>query len=402
MSALSRRRVLAGGAAAGAGGLLLTGCTGDGRTRGTGASAALSPAEALRDAPVGGDTVPFHGAHQAGVSTEPQAFASFLALDLDPEAGTEEIRRLLWVLTDDAVRLTQGRGALADTEPELAVSPARLTVTFGFGPEFVRRAAGETAVPAWLKPLPEFGIDRLEERWSGGDLLLQVGCDDQVTLAHAARVLLKNSRAWTSLRWRQSGFRRSRGAEKPGTTMRNLFGQVDGTVNPRPDDEDFASTVWAEDGWMAGGTSLVLRRIRMDLDEWDRVDRSARDSALGRRQSDGAPLTGEDEFDPPDFQAEGSNGFPVIPEFSHVARANGGDARPTMLRRSYNYEEDSGDDAGLLFAAYQRDPDTGFVPVQRRLDELDILNQWTTPVGSAVFAIPPGCEEGGFVGETLF
>ena len=31
-----------------------------------------------------------------------------------------------------------------------------------------------------------------------------------------------------------------------------------------------------------------------------------------------------------------------------------------------------------------------------------MLNTWTVPIGSAVFAIPPGCEEGGFIGDGLF
>jgi dye decolorizing peroxidase len=47
------------------------------------------------------------------------------------------------------------------------------------------------------------------------------------------------------------------------------------------------------------------------------------------------------------------------------------------------------------------DIDRQFVPVQRRLAELDLLNQWTTPVGSAVFAILPGCAEGGWLGESV-
>ena len=46
--------------------------------------------------------------------------------------------------------------------------------------------------------------------------------------------------------------------------------------------------------------------------------------------------------------------------------------------------------------------DRQFVPVQARLAESDHLNLWTVPVGSAVFAIPPGCAEGGFVGDALF
>lgn len=42
-----------------------------------------------------------------------------------------------------------------------------------------------------------------------------------------------------------------------------------------------------------------------------------------------------------------------------------------------------------------------FVPIQRRLAELDLLNEWTTPIGFAVFAIQPGTREAGFIGETL-
>ena len=59
-------------------------------------------------------------------------------------------------------------------------------------------------------------------------------------------------------------------------------------------------------------------------------------------------------------------------------------------------------DSGLIFVSYQADVDKQFTPIQRRLAEMDMLNQWTTPIGSAVFAIPPGCREGGFVGEGMF
>jgi dye decolorizing peroxidase len=39
--------------------------------------------------------------------------------------------------------------------------------------------------------------------------------------------------------------------------------------------------------------------------------------------------------------------------------------------------------------------------MQRRLAAGDLLNQWITPIGSAVFAIPPGREPGGYIGEGL-
>src|SRR5690606_30287590 len=106
----------------------------------------------------------------------------------------------------------------------------RLTITFGFGPGFVARAGGEA--PSWLRPLPAFGVDRLRPELGDGDLLLQIAADDPLTVAHAARMLLKDARRFARVRWRQQGFRRAHGTEAPGTTMRNLFGQVDGTSNP--------------------------------------------------------------------------------------------------------------------------------------------------------------------------
>jgi deferrochelatase/peroxidase EfeB len=59
-------------------------------------------------------------------------------------------------------------------------------------------------------------------------------------------------------------------------------------------------------------------------------------------------------------------------------------------------------DAGLFFLAYQKDPRTGFIPIFDRMAKLDMMNQFTTHVGSAVFAIPPGAQEGGFIGQPLF
>ncbi|MGO2664227.1 Dyp-type peroxidase [Mycetocola reblochoni] len=392
---LSRRRLLLGGAAAGLGAERAVAAIVD-------AGATTGPApEQLH----GAETIPFHGAHQAGVTTAPQAHARFIALTLRDDVDRSALARLMRLLSDDASRLTAGTAALADSEPELAALPSRLTVTFGFGPRLVRIAAGESAVPSWLGPLPAFGIDRLEERWSDGDLLLQIGADDGVTVSHAARMLLKDARSFATVRWVQDGFRRSRGSERSGTTMRNLFGQIDGTVNLREGSADVDRLVWSGEGWLAGGTGMVVRRIAMNLDTWDRLDRGGREQSVGRTLDTGAPLTGTREHDEPDFAATSAAGFPVIPEFSHMRRARSDDPDERILRRGYNYEQaPSGDevsDAGLLFVSYQADVSAQFVPIQRRLDELDLLNEWTTPIGSAVFAVPPGCAEGGFVGEGI-
>jgi deferrochelatase/peroxidase EfeB len=58
-------------------------------------------------------------------------------------------------------------------------------------------------------------------------------------------------------------------------------------------------------------------------------------------------------------------------------------------------------DAGLFFAAYQRDPRRQFVPIQRRLAEHHQHGEYLVHTASALFAIPPGCRAGGYVGDTL-
>lgn len=351
----------------------------------------------------GAEVVPFHGAHQAGIDTDAQAHATFIGIDLHADVVRDGLRRMMRILTDDAARLTQGIPALADSEPELAHAPARLTITFGFGPGFVTRAGGPR--PTWLGPLPPFAIDRLQPEFSDGDLLLQVASDDPLTVAHATRMLLKDTRSFGTVRWTQHGFRHAHGTFAPGTTMRNLFGQVDGTTNPTPGTTDFDTVVWATSGWLTDGTSAVIRRTHMNLDKWDRLDRPGREQSVGRTLSNGAPLTGNNERDEPDFAATTAIGFPVIPEFSHIRRARSDNPIERIFRRGYNYDHSPPDgqisDSGLIFVSFQADVDTQFTPIQQRLAELDLLNEWTTPIGSAVFAIPPGCDQGGYIGDTL-
>lgn len=392
----TRRQFLLGGAVAGVGAVAAVGVDLSLNRPTTEPQTAATPMN-------GEETVPFFGTHQAGIDTAAQAHGVFVALDLHDDVDRDALTRLMRILTDDAARLTQGTPALADSEPELALSPARLTVTFGFGPGLVARASG--TAPTWLTPLPAFRVDQLRPEFSDGDLLLQIAGDDPLTVAHATRMLLKDARGFADIRWTQQGFRRAYGTERPGTTMRNLFGQVDGTTNPEPGTTDFDAVVWSDaDGWLAGGTGMVVRRIRMDLDKWDRLDRSGRDASVGRTLANGAPLTGTEEFDEPDFEAKTAIGFPVIPQFAHIRRARG-DGSERIFRRAYNYDERPAgtevSDSGLIFVSFQADIDRQFTPMQQRLDELDLLNEWTTPIGSAVFAIPPGCRDGGFIGDTL-
>ncbi|MFG1651506.1 Dyp-type peroxidase [Micromonospora sp. NPDC049275] len=402
---VSRRGLLTGGALAVGG--AVTGGAAAAMTR-TGGSARpdVVAADTTPVAAVGGLIEPFHGTRQAGVATEPQAYASFVALTLRDDTDRAAMGRMLRLLTDDAARLTQGQPALADTEAELGLLPARLTVTFGFGPGLYRAAGVDDRRPVSVTELPSFRIDRLQPAWSGGDLLLQICADDAITVAHAQRVLIKDSRPFARVRWVQHGFRRSPGVEPGGHTQRNLFGQLDGTANPRPG-SPMDTALWVPDGpaWLRDSTTLVVRRISMNLETWDLLGRTDREVAVGRRLDTGAPLTGTAERDEPDFAATGPDGLTIIPDFSHLTRAHVTEDRLKILRRPYNYDgaptAEGHADSGLIFTSYQADIARQYLPIQRRLAERDLLNEWTTPIGSAVFAIPPGCQPGGWVGEQV-
>lgn len=394
---LSRRGLLAGGGVAAAGvGLGAVGAT---MINNNGSDAAV---ERLID---------FHGVHQAGIQTPMQAHVVLNTYDLKRGVDLAAAQRLLRLVTDDCARLTRAQPALNDQEPHLAAVPARLTVTIGFGPQWFSKLGLTSARPAGLVELPSYPIDRLQPEFSDGDLLLQICADDPLVVSHAARQLTKTVRGFATPRWSQRGFSRSEGGHLPHSAERtaaprNLMGQIDGTVNPVAGSTDFDAVVWSDEpGWFTGGTTMVLRRIRMQLDTWDELDVSGKELAVGRRLDSGAPLTGTVETDVADFNATDDSGLPVIPAFAHIARAAPRQGTDRFLRRPFNYDDglvDGTTDAGLLFCTFQAHIAKQYMPVQKRLADLDSLNDWTVPIGSAVFAIPPGCAPGGFVGEGMF
>jgi dye decolorizing peroxidase len=152
--------------------------------------------------------------------------------------------------------------------------------------------------------------------------------------------------------------------------------------------------VWAEEpGWFRGGTTLVVRRIKLNLDTWDELTRSEQERAVGRKLSDGAPLTGSAEHDELDLTKRDGDGRLVIAENAHarLSHHSTNDGR-RIFRKGLNYVHDIGAarESGLIFLSYQADVTAQFYPLLARLDAADALNEWTTTIGSATFAIPPG------------
>ena len=113
----SRRQFLLGGAVAGVGAAVAIGA--DQLLARPSAPAALPETEQLH----GSETVMFHGKHQAGIDTPPQAHATFIALDLREHVDRDDLRRLMRVLTDDAARLTAGRAAIVRRSHSISSFP---------------------------------------------------------------------------------------------------------------------------------------------------------------------------------------------------------------------------------------------------------------------------------------
>jgi len=357
-------------------------------------------------APVPGATVSPWGAHQPGVAQHPPAVTEIVALDLLEGVDREALGRLMRVWTGDVEALTAGRGAPGDPAPWLSAAAADLTITVAVGPGALGADRfGEG--PSCFGEVPPMTHDRLEERWSGGDLCVTVAGRDGTTVAHAVRRMVADAEPFARLRWGQVGSWNGTDPEGRPQTGRNLFGQVDGSGNPRPGTELFDDTVWVGGGRWAGATTMVLRRIRMDLDTWDDLTRDEQERSVGRTLADGAPLTGGAELDDLDLTAQ-AQGRLVVPLDAHARRSHpslhGG---RRIFRKGANYTREvetprgARVESGLLFASYQADLADQFVPLQRSLDELDQLNEWTTAIGSAVFVVLPGFEAGSWLGESL-
>jgi deferrochelatase/peroxidase EfeB len=371
---------------------------------------------------------PFFGPHQSGVSTPAQDHLQLVAFDMREGSRRRDLVALLRDWSAAAAHLTRGQpvptldDAAADpgspppdSGEAIGLGANGLTVTIGFGPALfeldgVDRYGIAALGPPELRPLPAVAGDALDPTRSDGDLCIQACADDPLVALHAARNLARIAAGVATIRWWQTGFRESSPGGAPSTphTPRNLMGFKDGTANIAADDHArLDEHVWLPratiPAWLSGGTYLVVRRIEMFIEDWDRQPLTAQEAVFGREKAGGAPLTGGDEFTEPDLGAR-LHGDEAIDAAAHVRRAhpstNGG---VRILRRGYNYVSGVRGagclDAGLVFISFQRSPEQ-FVTLQRAL-ATDLLNDYIRHVGSGLFVVPPGASEGGFVGETL-
>ena len=399
------------------------------------AGAAVGYTVASDSAPID-RVVPFRGDRQAGIITAAQDRLHFASFDVIT-SSRDDLIAMLKKWTVAAERMTRGEetaenGAVglgdytppSDTGEALGLSPAHLTLTIGFGPGLFGpslaypdrpdRFGIASRKPVALSDLPMFAQEKIEPTRSYGDICIQACADDPQVAVHAIRNLARMGLGVVSVRWSQLGFGRTSSTTTSQDTPRNMFGFKDGTANLHAEDTDLLNRwVWVgkDDNpvgaqWMTGGTYLVARRIRMDIEPWDRANLLEQEQIIGRLKGSGAPLGQKNEFDEPDFSIT-SYGAPVIPRTAHVRLAhpdNLGGVR--ILRRGYNFTDGSDGfghlDAGLFFIAFNRDNRAQFIPMQQELSRKDAMTEYLIPNGSSTFAVPPGVADGEWWGQRLF
>lgn len=350
----------------------------------------------------GQEEISFYGKHQAGITTPMQKNIYFVVLDLRT-TDKNELIQLFKDWTDYSQKLVNGElvkkdgsNALlppSDTGETVGLNPYRLTLTFGVSASFLTKLGLEKKRPKLFRDLPAFPKEQLREQYTGGDIVIQACADDEQVAFHAVRNLIRKGRNKVTMKWSQSGFAAIGDRME---TPRNLFGFKDGTANVASE-KDFNKVVWADSqDWMNNGSYMAVRRIIMHLETWDRTNLQEQENTFGRYKESGAPFGKKNEFDEVDLS--------LLPVDSHVRLAKEVDL--PILRRSYSYSDGidpkTGQfDAGLLFIAFQKDPDR-FVKIQTNLGADDKMNEYVTHIGSGLFACFGGVKEGGYIGQDLF
>lgn len=349
----------------------------------------------------------FFGIHQQGISTPAQKHIYFLVLDLHTNSLTE-IRKVFQTWSAYADLLTLGKNVAPyskntlvpplDTGEADSLNPYDLTLTFGVGAGFFDKLGLQSLKPKELKDLPHFPRDQLKAEFSGGDICIQACANDPQVAFHAVRNLVRVARLQVTMKWSQMGFNSYEDSETP----RNLFAFKDGTQNPSQEALDKVVWVKSKD-WLNNGTYLIVRRIQMHLETWDRTHLKGQNDTFGRKRDSGAAYGKESEFDAVEItDKEGKN---ILPQDSHVFLAK--KTGVEILRRSFSYasgvDSRTGQfDAGLLFISFQKDP-AQFIAIQNALGNIDRMNEYITHIGSGLFACFGGVSDkkGDYLGRTL-
>lgn len=397
-----RRRLLLG---AGVGALAATVTAG---------APALASAPSVTEAPESdkmAEKQSLYGVHQPGILNPRPAAGMVVAFDVlaRDRAGLE---RLLRMLTERASLLMNGWEP-HELDPKFppvdsgilgpVVPTDNLTITVSFGASlFDERFGLKELKPKRLSRMVAFPNDALNADLCHGDLLVQFCANTPDTNIHALRDIMKNMPDLLMIRWKQEGSVPVQPPHSPRAkeSARNFLGFRDGTGNPDSGNaETMNRIVWVQKGsdepeWAAGGSYQAVRIIRNMVERWDRTPLQEQEAIIGRKKASGAPMTGKEEHDTPDFSADPEGHKTRLD--SHIRLANARDAeaeKHIILRRPFNFSNGVNKagqlEMGLLFICYQADLEQGFIHVQNKLNG-EPLEEYLKPIGGGYFYALPG------------
>ena len=219
----------------------------------------------------------------------------------------------------------------------------------------------------------------------------------------------------------QTGFVSDYGAKQ---TPRNLMGFKDGTSNPaigRSPSRWTQSSGPATEApaWMRGGSYLVVRRIRIALEHWDRMKVAFQEQTFGRAESSPARRSAARTNSIRSISTPtDADGNPVMPENSHVRLAHAGEQRrrarscaaPIPTTTAPISPPSAGRPGGRAWSttpacsssATSAIRAAGFIKIFEKMSRFDMMNQFVTHTGGGLFACPGGVAEGEFIGQRLF
>ena len=404
-----RRTFLAGAGAAALAGLGAAACSPADE------EAAPADSQQTSDRLATADVAPvnFRSPKQLGVLQPPASAGAVVAFDV-AVTTREELSETLKLLSDEIERIMNGAPAVDadDILPppdsglvEETAGPAGTAITVAFGASlFDDRFGLADRRPAELIAMPRFFNDRLvQPALSDGDLALVISSQSPQAVVYALQQMVRVTGRRLQLRWVQEGYNdllpQASGSVAP---TRNLMGFRDGTSNLDTTDEDeMDEHVWVQDSdaepsWAVGGTYIAVRTIRMLIEFWSTAALVRQEQIFGRHRDSGAPLGQETEGEEPSFAADQND--LTIPPQSHIRRGN--PRTPDtgrILRKGFSYlngvDQTGTLDQGLLFLAFQRSLNNGFLAAQARLDG-EPLEDYIKPVGGGLFFVPPGPGDG--------
>lgn len=366
------------------------------------------------------EPVAFRGMHQVGV-LQPVSAAGIVATFDVVDADATALATTLQGLTLEIERIMDGAPPVADEEflPPVdsgAVEPSRTlgtSVTVAAGASlFDQRFGLADRRPSELIAMPRFFNDRrVRPELSHGDLAFTISGPSRQATAYALHQIVRVAGRGLRLRWVQEGYNELLRPDPDRIApTRNLMGFRDGTSNlDTTDPAVMAEHVWVapddpEPEWTTGGTYQAVRIIRMLIEFWATAALVRQEQIFGRHRASGAPLGQGHERDEPLFATDPSD--ETVPLRSHLRLAN--PRTPDtgrLLRRGFSFlngadPSDGTLDQGLLFLAYQRSLNRGFLAAQARLDG-EPLEDYVKPVGGGLFFVLPGPGEDGWLGESM-